>query len=79
VGAEQRREGSAGPCRSTDGCDMWPSPTMVHKPLNLSGRRESIRAAVGVDTHLFLVRGFLLFYIHTISVQLAKAGLRHRL
>lgn len=38
-----------------------------------------MRAAVAVDTHLLLLRGFLLFYIHSISMQLAKAGLRHRL
>lgn len=35
--------------------------------------------AMGLDVHLPLVIGFLLFYIHNISVQLAKAGLRHRL
>lgn len=73
--AAQRR-GSGGPA---DVCDLWLSSTLAQKPLNPQGREEPLSAAVGEDMYLTLVRGFLLFYIHSISMQLTKAGLKCRL
>lgn len=71
-----QRRGSSGPA---DVCDLWLSPTLAQKSLNPQGRKQSLSAAVGVDMYLTLVRGFLLFYIHSISMQLTKAGLKCRL